>query len=282
MPVRPLPHHERITDSTFRLAVDLIDSGQSDALQAFLQAHPGLIQQHILFEAGNYFRSPTLLEFIAENPIRHAKLPANIVEVTRVILDAKPSHEARNEALMLVATGRIARESGVQIPLIDLLCQHGADPSSAARAAAVHGEHEAARALLRNGAKLGLPVAAALKLLPEFDALLPSASPADRQLALAVAAKFGHLDIVHSLLDAGEDPNRYNPPGAHSHATPLHLAAAAGHEAVVRLLVERGAQLDLEDVLWHGTPADWAAHEGKAEVERFLRDREAATSNVTP
>ena len=70
---------------------------------------------------------------------------------------------------------------------------------------------------------------------------------------------------------AGEDPDRYNPPGGHSHGTPLHHAAGGGHEEVVRLLVERGARLDLKDVLWHATPADWAAHEGKTEIEAYLR-----------
>jgi hypothetical protein len=48
----------------------------------------------------------------------------------------------------------------------------------------------------------------------------------------------------------------------------------AGHMEVVRLLVERGARLDIKDILWHGTPAGWAKHEGRAEVEAFLRARE--------
>jgi len=72
------------------------------------------------------------------------------------------------------------------------------------------------------------------------------------------------------LLDAGEDPNRYNPVGCHSHSTPLHQAAAAGHLEVVRLLVERGARLDLKDTHWRATPAGWARHEGRKEVEAFL------------
>jgi len=101
--------------------------------------------------------------------------------------------------------------------------------------------------------------------------LLSTATPAERHLALAVAAQFNHADIVRLLLDAGEDPDRYNPLGGHSHSTPLHQAAGLGHMPVVRLLVERGARLDQRDVLWHGTPADWAEHEGKAEVERYLR-----------
>jgi ankyrin repeat protein len=92
-------------------------------------------------------------------------------------------------------------------------------------------------------------------------------------LALSQAASHGRLEIVRLLLDAGEDPNRYNPVGGHSHATPLHQAAAFGHEEVVHLLVERGAHLDMKDILWQATPADWAGHEGKTEIEKYLRDQ---------
>ena len=269
-----LRHHERIEDPIFRSAVGLIDRGDSAGLRTLLKLHPKLIHQHILFEGGNYFRSPTLLEFVAENPVRHGTLPSNIVEVTRVILDAGPDTGARNETLMLVATGSIPRECKVQLPLIDLLCEHGADPTRAIRCAALLDEHASVNALIRHGAKVDLPVAAALGRSTEFSHLLAEASPEERHLALALAAQYGHLEIVRSLLDAGEDPDRYNPPGGHSHGTPLHQAAGAGHESVVRMLVERGARLDLKDVLWHATPADWAAHEGKTKIEAFLRAKE--------
>jgi ankyrin repeat protein len=100
--------------------------------------------------------------------------------------------------------------------------------------------------------------------------LLPSADSRDRHLALALSAQFGHVEIVRLMLDSGENPDRYNPPGAHSHSTPLHQAAYAGHEAVVRLLVERGARLDVKDVIWHGTPAGWAQHAGRTELAEYL------------
>ena len=267
-----LRHHERIEDSTFRRAVDLLDAGDTAGLRTLLKLHPRLVHQHVLFEGGNYFRTPTLLEFIAENPVRHGRLPANIVAVARVILDAGPEIAARNETLTLVATGSVPREGKVQIPLIDLLCDSGADPGSAIQLAAVLDEHDSARALIRHGAKVNLPVTAALGLDLEFARQFKTATPDERHLALAVAAQFGRAELVRALLDAGEDPDRYNPPEGHAHATPLHQAAGAGHLAVVRLLVERGARLDLKDVLWHGTSADWAAHEGKAEVERYLRE----------
>ena len=73
------------------------------------------------------------------------------------------------------------------------------------------------------------------------------------------------------MLDAAEDPNRYNPVGFHAHSTPLHQAALAGHFDVVRLLVERGARRDLKDIHHNGTAADWAQHAGREEIAKYLR-----------
>jgi len=269
-----LPHHERIEDSAFRHAVDLLDAGDAAGLRDWLKEHPNLARQRVVFEGGNYFRNPTLLEFVAENPVRHGKFPKNFLEVAKVILEAGGEPSAVNETIGLVATGCVPRECRVQRALIDLLCDYGADLNGAMRAAAAHRELEAVDALLKRGARVDLPVAAALGRTDDFRRLLPAASGEDRHLALALAAQFNQVEIVRLLLDAGEDPNRYNPVGCHSHSTPLHQAALAGHGALVRLLVERGARLDLKDILWHGTPADWARHEGKPEIESYLRERE--------
>ena len=267
------PHHERIEDATFRRAVELLDAGDVTALREHLHQHPYLVHQHVAFEGGNYFRNPTLLEFVAENPVRHGTLPDNIVQVTKVILDAgvEQSAVAVNETLMLVSTGSVPRECGQQLPLIDLLCDRGADPNSAIHPAALHGEFDAVNALIRRGARIDLPVAAALGRIEDSRRLLAGASNEDRHLALTLAADYGHAEIVRLLLDAGEDPNRYNPVGGHSHTTPLHQAAGRGHDEVVRLLVERGARLDLKDILWRATPADWARHAGRTEIEEYLR-----------
>ena len=116
-----LPHQQRIENSTLRRAVELLDSGDVAGLRAHLNQHSNLVHQHVVFEGGNYFRNPTLLEFVAENPVRHGTLPANIVAVTKVILDAGASQSARNETLMLVSTGRVPRECRAQLPLIDVL-----------------------------------------------------------------------------------------------------------------------------------------------------------------
>ncbi len=270
-----LPHHERIEDATLRRAVDLLDSGDTEGLHLHLKEHPNLTHQHALFEGGNYFQTPTLLEFIAENPVRHGKLPDNIVEIAKVIISAGVERSTLTDTLGLVSTGRVPRERHVQIPLINLLCDHGANPDNALRAAALHGEQEAVNALLCRGANLDLPVAAALGRIEDFHRLFPTSDTHDRHLALALASQFGHTEIVTLLLDAGEDPNRYNPPGSHSQSTPLHQAAYAGHETVVRLLVERRARLDIKDVFWQGTPADWAYHGGHPKLESYLRTQQS-------
>jgi hypothetical protein len=269
-----LPHHERIEDPVFRRAVDLLDAGDVEGLGIHLRNHPGLSRQHVLFEGGNYFRRPTLLEFVAENPTRHGTLPDNIVEVTKAILDAGVTSAAVDETLELVASSNVAHQRGVQGALIDLLCDHGADPNRALRTAAMQAEFEATDLLLRRGAHLDMPAAAALGRTADAQQLLPSANADDRHLAIALASQFGHLEIVRMLLDAGEDPSRYNPVGGHSHSTPLHQAALAGHLEVAELLLKYGARLDFKDTMWQGTPADWARYAGKQELEEYLRSRE--------
>ena len=265
------PHHERIGNPLFRRAVDLLDVGDTAALRAHLAAHPSLIRQHVTFEGANYFREPTLLEFIAENPIRHGTLPPNIVEIARTLLDADPTPESRNEALMLVASGSVSRTCGVQVALINLLCDHGADPGRAAQVAAVLSEPASVKALIARGARITLPIAAALDRIDAFRTLLPAAGKQERHLALAIASNAGHIEIVRLLLDAGEDPNRYNPVGGHSHATPLHQAALSGNRDLVDLLLAHAANPDTKDVMWQGTPADWAQHNGHTQLEAHLR-----------
>jgi hypothetical protein len=277
-----LPHHERIEDATFRHAVDLIDAGDAPGLRAWLKQHPNLMQQHVVFEGRNYFHNPTLLQFVAENPIRHNTMPHNIVEVAEVILDAGPDQATRNETLMLVATGSVPQQCRQQIPLIDLFCDHGADPDSAMEAAALHGETEALHALIRRGGQITLPIAAALDHIEDARRLLPSADSRERHLALSFAAQYGHVEIVRLLLDAGEDPDRYNPVGGHSHGTPLHQAAGYGSSEVVRVLVERGAKLNQKDVLWQATPLGWAEHEGRTEIAAYLREQERKRDATVP
>ncbi|HET6275576.1 MAG TPA: ankyrin repeat domain-containing protein [Candidatus Cybelea sp.] len=270
-----LPAHERVADAAFRRAIELLDAGDAHGLRAHLQANPRLARERVQLEGGNYFREPALIEFIAENPTRRGSLPANAPEIARVILDAggKGDRASLDSALALVASSDVAWESGVQIRLIDVLCDFGADPSAATYVALLYNQFDAVAALIRRGARDDLVVAAAKGDVGEAKAALVAADGETRQRALAMAAQQGHAEIVRLLLDAGEDPNRFAPVGGHSHATPLHQAALAGHEEVVRVLVERDARLDIRDILHGGTPLDWAKYGKKTAVAEYLRDR---------
>ncbi len=269
-----LPAHLRIKDETFKRAVDLLDAGNAEGLRQYVEANPRVVRQHVILEGGNYFREPALLEFIAENPTRRGSLPANAAELARIILDAggRDDRESVDSALELVASSDVARESGVQIPLIDVLCDYGADPTAATYAALLYNQFEAVRALIRRGAQADLIVAAAMGELGQAMQALPNADPQTRQRALAMAAQHGYVGIVRLMLDGGEDPNRFAPVGGHSHATPLHQAALAGHEDVVRLLVERGARTDIRDILHGGTPLDWAEYAKQKTIAEYLRE----------
>ncbi|MFT3882789.1 MAG: ankyrin repeat domain-containing protein [Gemmatales bacterium] len=75
------------------------------------------------------------------------------------------------------------------------------------------------------------------------------------------------------MLDAGEDPNRFNPEGFHSHSTPLHQAVWADHLETVKYLVQHGARLDMRDTLYDATPPDWANHGNRTAIAEYLRGR---------
>ena len=127
-----LPFIERIDDAPFREAVHLLDDGDVEALHRHLGLHPGLARGRVVFEGGNYFREPALLEFVAENPIRNEVMPPNAVDIAREILDAGAKDDRRivDSTLALVCSGRVSRECGLQVPLIDLLCDYGAEPKA--------------------------------------------------------------------------------------------------------------------------------------------------------
>jgi hypothetical protein len=265
------PVHLRIVDPLFRRAVDLMDVGDAAALRTLLREHPELATARVSFEGLNYFRNPSLLEFIAENPTRNGRLPKNAAKMAQIVIDAgtKNDRRALDETLALVASSAVTRESGVQRELIDVLCEAGADPNAATYASLLYGEFEALQALIDRGASIDLVVAAGTGRTSEARAALATSDDAARLNALALAAQHGHRTIVELLVRAGADVNRFTPDG-HSHATPLHQAALAGHLEIVRDLVERGARPDVTDVLYGGTPFDWAKHAGRDDVAAYL------------
>jgi len=59
----------------------------------------------------------------------------------------------------------------------------------------------------------------------------------------------------------------------------LLWAAKDGHEAVVRLLLDRGAVIESRDTSYGQSPLSWAAEKGHEAVVRLLLDRGADTES---
>jgi len=114
-------------------------------------------------------------------------------------------------------------------------------------------------------------------LLADEPRLTGTAIPVERDwgeevwLALHRAADTGRAELVALLLEAGASVDartRFRTP-MHARQTPLMLASAAGHEAVVRLLLERGADASLLDAD-HRSALSLAARAGHLAVVRRL------------
>lgn len=91
---------------------------------------------------------------------------------------------------------------------------------------------------------------------------------ADRTVLMR-AAEAGNLMVVARLLDLGADPSLTDPRGT----TSLHLAAVAGDDGIVEILINSGAVVDPIDCL-HRTPLWYAAAHNLPDsnvVEVFLR-----------
>ncbi len=168
----------------------------------------------------------------------------------------------------------------MELPLLHVLIDRGAsvEPlgegnwTSPIETALVFNHLDAANALVERGARvLTAAAAAGLGRIDDLRRLLPGATSLDRHRALALAAQSGQVESVRILIDAGEDPNRFNPSGTHAHTPPLHQAIAAGQLGVVKLLIERGARLDLRDTIYQGTPLGWAAYCDQPEIAAYLR-----------
>lgn len=279
----------------FEAAVEAVITGDLDTLDRLLGETPALTTERSTFVTCHDppVHGATLLHYVAANGVEgfRQKTPKNAVLIATRLLDGGADPNALawmyggqcTTMSMLVSSSHPA-EAGVQVALVDILVDYGAavnelgtgNWTSPLMTALVFGFLDAAQALVRRGARVTtLAEAAGLGRVDTVRQRLATASADDRHRALALAAQLGHVEIVRLLLDAGEDPNRYNPDGLHSHGTPLHHAALAGHDAVVQLLVERGARLDIKDTLWQGTPLGWAKYGGQEEVASYLTARGA-------
>ena len=270
-------------DPAFNAAAHAIQAGDISTLKTLLARHPDLIHAHAIEPdcyPKDYFRDPALVWFIANNPNFVSAMPANMVEVARTLIDAGAELKDLQYTLGLVMTSSPARKHGLQRPLIQLLLQHGArvaDPWFTGELG--HRERDAVCAVLESGVALTAPAAAGLGRVNELAQLLKKASADEKHAALCLAVINQELEAARVCLEAGAEVNRSSV--CHRHSMPIHQAAVNDDVPMLKLLIEHGARLDVQDTLWNGTPLGWAIHTHQRRAEAYLRSIGHPPSSAT-
>ncbi len=95
-----------------------------------------------------------------------------------------------------------------------------------------------------------------------------------RGTPLIWAAACNRIEAAAWLLDQGANVNQKGTFGGLTHGqgiTALHIAAQNGHVAMLKLLVERGADRSIEDDLYRSTPEGGATYFGQIAARDYLR-----------
>ena len=274
-------------DDMFAAAVRAIDAGDITALQRLLAAHPRLVHDRLddpgawlrdkVGDALNgFFARPYLLWFVAEDPVRTGRLPANIADVAGTIISAARREGATSlqdqldYTLRLVSWSGVASDCQVQLGLLDVLIDAGASPDGRPDDALVNGHIVAAAHLVDRGARLSLATALCLARWDDAQRLGVMASAQERQFAFILLALRGNVEGLARVISLGVDLSTPCD-DLYSHATALHHAVYSGSLDAVTLLVEAGAALDAKDSIYDGTPLDWAEHGEHAQIADYLR-----------
>lgn len=268
--------------SRFESAVEAVITGDLTTLKALLHKNPELIGARSMRS-----HHATLLHYVGANGVEdyRQKTPRNAVEVAKLLLEAGADVNSMADmyrgstTLGLVATSVHPMVAGVQIPLLELLLEHGAridDPGqSAVNGCLANGRGEAAAFLAERGARLDLEGAAGVgrldvvrRFFNDDSSLKENATPEQLRSAFAWACQFGRTEVVEFLLHTGFEMNTRL---RHDGQTGLHWAAYGGHAETVELLLNRGAAVDARDETYEGTALEWALYgwgEGAPEATR--------------
>jgi RNA polymerase sigma factor (sigma-70 family) len=268
--VRQLPEHERSVMTLF-----YIGGYSMDEVATFLEVPVSTVKGR-LHSARDRLRT-MLLDTVADDlrarrPSRNESFETRVVDLlkaarggdierVKTLLESDPRLLVARDPMGNTAL-IIAVNSG-HAALADLLFDAGVEP----------GLHEAA-AIGDSGR-----VRAALDREP---ALLDADSP-EGFAPLALAAHFGHRDVMRLLIDRGADVNRV---ATHRLAvTPLHAALFGRQVDAALLLIERGADVTLarggsgwKRAGW--TPLHYAAGMGFSTLVQPLLDRGADPSRA--
>jgi len=267
-----------IDDPDFAAAVAAIHAGDVGGLRRLLADHPGL-QERRAKEPDCYpqdfFRDPKLFWFVANNPDLTSEVPANIDEIAAEMIGRGIDKADLDYTLELAMSGNPAPWRGQQAALLQVLLEAGATPTERATLVTLaYAQREPIRLMLRRGLELTAPIAAGLGQTDALPGLLADAAQADKQAALSMAVVNGEYEAARLCLAAGADPNARMT--VHKHCTPAHSAVNEDDTAMLKLLVENGARLDVADDLWNATPSGWARFLKKTKSQAFLASLSAA------
>jgi peptide-methionine (S)-S-oxide reductase len=287
-------------DALFHEAVSAIDAGDVVPLERLLEAHPQLVRDRLDSPGvwlrdkvggalDGFFKAPYLLWFVAEDPVRHGRLPMQIADVARTIISAAKQQRVDSfqyqidHALRLVCWSWIARDCGVQIELIDVLLDAGASPDGRDVYEGRYGTHSdaaiynrnfaAAEHLVKRGASPTLTTALSLGRWDDAERLARASTPEEQQSAFVQAAMNGQADALRHMLALGMSASTVSARNQ-SHATAVHHAVWSGNVDAVRVLVEAGADLSRRDTIYGGTPLGWAMHGEQSDTARAEQYRE--------
>ena len=87
-----------------------------------------------------------------------------------------------------------------------------------------------------------------------------------------LAARYGHSNMLSELLEVGFDVD------AKADATPLYEAAFNGHFSAVKILIDNGANLEIEYENY--TPLEAAARQGHSEIVDILLEGGATMNKI--
>ena len=268
----------------FEAAADAVVTGDLATLESLVRRNPDLVRAR-----SSRVHGATLLHYVAANGVEdfRQKTPPNALAVARFLLEAGAlvdglantyGGDQYQTTMNLLVSSTHPAEAGLQAPLVHLLLDFGAaingldDDGSPLVTALAFGYGESAGALAGRGARIDNVITAAavgrLDLVRSFVVdpatlrggvplqgprwfIWPEGARAQIELALVWACRFGREPVARFLLDRGVDPAARDADAM----TALHWAAASRCRGLVKLLLEKGAPLEVRNT-WGGTVLD--------------------------